>query len=147
MSLDVLPLGVQFEEAARIVDAGLASQRQLAGVWRKRQGIELDYARALARLAVSAKTAIQNAETVPPARPSSPSVFQSPSASPPPLLQQLHGKEGGGRPHDGGAHHAFGAIVDGMVVEAKSHEQVRALSRRTLAQTAEVAGCCGGRHA
>lgn len=123
--LGALPVGLRFEEAVRITDAGLSSQRQLAGLWRRRQVIELDYARSLARLSVTGKAALQNINSS--SRPSSPSTLTaSSSTSPPtPLLQQLHSKDGGGSgPADGGVRQALEAAVDSMQAEAKSHENV-----------------------
>ena len=123
--LGALPVGLRFEEAVRITDAGLSSQRQLAGLWRRRQVIELDYARSLARLSVTGKAALQNINSS--SRPSSPSTLTaSTSTSPPtPLLQQLHSKDGGGSgPADGGVRQALEAAVDSMQAEAKSHENV-----------------------
>lgn len=121
--LGALPVGLRFEEAVRITDAGLSSQRQLAGLWRRRQVIELDYARSLARLSVTGKAALQNINSS--SRPSSPSTLTASSSPPTPLLQQLHSKDGGGSgPADGGVRQALEAAVDSMQAEAKSHENV-----------------------
>eukprot|EP00729_Bicosta_minor_P020444 gene20444-5114_t len=119
--LGALPVGLRFEEAVRITDAGLSSQRQLAGLWRRRQVIELDYARSLARLSVTGKAALQNINSS--SRPSSPSTASTSTSPPTPLLQQLHSKDGGGSgPADGGVRQALEAAVDSMQAEAKSHE-------------------------